>query len=267
MALARGLGDKAAEAEAASGLGAVHLLMDDPNSALRHHQLELSIAEGLNAAGLQARACANLGVTQETLGQYEEAIRLQEQSLSLAAAAGDQPARATAFASLGRLHHLCGDLPRALSYLQSGLSLSEGLGKREEVARLRHRLGLLHWETGEASISVEHLEKAANLLESLDGTSVSVICGQPNRAELLSETYRMLQKVLISLNRAEEALNWAERSRRSKNNSLDDAAHYSEIIDRQRGVVLYYRYSIFIVGNKYVLNIILKPYTYIKLLY
>lgn len=123
--------------------------MDDPNSALRHHQLELSIAEGLDAAGLQARACANLGVTQETLGQYEEAIRLQEQSLSLAAAAGDQPARAAAFASLGRLHHLCGDLPRALSYLQSGLSLSEGLGRREEAARLRHRLGLVHWEAGE----------------------------------------------------------------------------------------------------------------------
>ncbi|XP_018048138.1 PREDICTED: tetratricopeptide repeat protein 28 [Atta colombica] len=240
LALARGLGDKAAEAEAASGLGAVHLLMDDPNSALRHHQLELSIAEGLDAAGLQARACANLGVTQETLGQYEEAIRLQEQSLSLAAAAGDQPARAAAFASLGRLHHLCGDLPRALSYLQSGLSLSEGLGRREEAARLRHRLGLVHWETGEAIISVEHLEKAANLLESLDGTSVSLSCGQPNRAELLSETYRMLQKVLINLNRAEEALNWAERSRRSKSNSLDDAAHYSEIIDRQRGVILYY---------------------------
>ncbi|KAM0726523.1 Tetratricopeptide repeat protein 28 [Formica fusca] len=240
LALARGLGDKAAEAEAASGLGAVHLLMDDPNSALRHHQLELSIAEGLDAAGLQARACANLGVTQETLGQYEEAIRLQEQSLSLAAAAGDQPARAAAFTSLGRLHHLCGDLPRALSYLQSGLSLSEGLGRREEVARLRHRLGLVHWEAGEASISVEHLEKAANLLESLDGTSVSLTCGQLSRIELLSETYTMLQKVLISLNRAEEALNWAERSRRSKSNSLDDTAHYSEIIDRQRGVILYY---------------------------
>ncbi|XP_076277008.1 uncharacterized protein LOC143207436 [Lasioglossum baleicum] len=240
LALARGLGDKAAEAEAASGLGAVHLLMDDPNSALRHHQLELSIAEGLDAAGLQARACANLGMTQEALGQFEEAIRLQEQSLSLAAAAGDQPARAAAFSSLGRLHHLCGDLSRSLSYLQSGLSLSEGLGRREEAARLRHRLGLVHWEADEATIAVEHLEKAANLLESLDGTSPILTCGQPNKSELLSETYRMLQKVLINLNRAEEALNWAERSRRSKSNCLDEAAHYSEIIDRQRGVILYY---------------------------
>ncbi|XP_012288124.1 tetratricopeptide repeat protein 28 [Orussus abietinus] len=239
LALARGLGDKAAEAEAASGLGAVHLLMDDPNSALRHHQLELSIAEGLDAAGLQARACANLGATQEALGQLDEAIRLQEQSLSLAAAAGDQPARAAAFSSLGRLHHLCGDLSRALSYLQSGLSLSEGLGRREEAARLRHRLGLVHWETGESNVAVEQLEKAANLLESLDGAS-PLVCGQPSRSELLSDTYRMLQKVLVSLNKAEEALNWAERSRRSRNNTFEDATHYSEIIDRQRGIILYY---------------------------
>lgn len=108
LALARSLGDKAAEAEAASGLGAVHLLMNDPDTALQHHQLELSIAESLDAAGLQARACANLAATQEALGQLEEAIRLQEQSLSLAAAAADLPARAAAFSCLGRLHHLCG---------------------------------------------------------------------------------------------------------------------------------------------------------------
>lgn len=239
LTLARGLGDRAGEAEAASGLGAVHLLMDDPSSALRHHQLELSIAESLDAAGLQARACANLGATQEALGQFEEAIRLQEQSLSLAAAAGDQPARAAAFSSLGRLHHLRGDLSRALSYLQSGLSLSEGLGRREEAARLRHRLGLVHWEAGEATTSVEQLERAANLLESLDG-SPPPPSGQPNRADLLSNTYRMLQKVLVSLNRAEEALNWAERSRRCKSRNVDDATHYSEIIDRQRGVILYF---------------------------
>lgn len=242
LALARGLGDRAGEAEAASGLGAVHLLMDDLNSALRHHQLELSIAESLDAAGLQARACANLGATHEALAQFEEAIRLQEQSLSLAAAAGDQVARAAAFSSLGRLHHLCGDLCRALSYLQSGLSLTEGLGRREEAARLRHRLGLVHWEAGEASISVEQLEKAASLLESLDNSSACLvyICGQPSRADLLSQTYSMLQKVLVNLSRPEEALNWAERSRRSRKNSLEDATHYSEIVDRQRGIILYY---------------------------
>lgn len=241
MALARGLGDRAAEAEAASGLGAVHLLMDDPDAALRHHQLELSIAEDLDAAGLQARACANLGATQEALSQYEEAIRLQEQSLSLAAAVGDQAARAAAFSSLGRLHHLCGDLARALSYLQSGLSLSEGLGRREEVAQLRYRLGLVHWQAGEASVAVEQLEKAANLLESLDG-SLSINGGDTKKPHLLMETYGTLQKVLVNLNRAEEALNWAERSRRTRSNSVEDATHYSEIVDRQRGIILYYRY-------------------------
>lgn len=240
--LARGLGDKAAEAEAASGLGAVHLLMHDPDSALRHHQLELAIAEDLDAAGLQARACANLGATQEALGQYEESIRLQEQSLSLAAAAGDQAARAAAFSSLGRLHHLCGDLARALSYLQSGLSLSEGLGRREEVAKLRHRLGLVHWQAGDATIAVEQFEKAANLLESLDGLSSAMSCekNSTKNSSLLRDTYGTLQKVLVNLNRADEALNWAERSRSSIEDVTHYSEHYSEIIDRQKAIVLYY---------------------------
>ncbi|XP_034946071.1 tetratricopeptide repeat protein 28 [Chelonus insularis] len=239
LSLSRSLNDKTAEAEAASGLGAVHLLMDDPDSALKYHQLELSLAQDLDAAGLQARAYGNLGATQEALGQYEEAIRLQEQSLSLAAAAGDQAARATAFSSLGRLHHLRGDLSRALSYLQSGLLLLEGLGRREEVARLRHRLGLVHWQAGDATAAVEQLEKVASLLESLEGSSSILTC-QMKKSNLLAETYGILQKILVGLNRAEEALNWAERSRRSKNHDLEDITHYSDIVDRQKGIVLYY---------------------------
>ncbi|XP_058806021.1 tetratricopeptide repeat protein 28 [Phymastichus coffea] len=245
LTIARNLGDKAAEAEAASGLGAVHLLMDDHNAALQHHELELTIAESLEDTGLQARACANLAATQEALGQLEEAVKLQEQSLSLAAAASDLPARAAAFSSLGRLHHLGGDLPRALSYLQSGLSLYESLNQREEAARLRHRLGLVHWEAGEASIAVEQLEKTVTLLESLKGQNFNLTIlpsfnKQPNRIELLIQTYRMLQKILVSLERAEEALTWAERSRRMKEGASGDATHYSEIVDRQRGIVLYY---------------------------
>ncbi|XP_044002279.1 tetratricopeptide repeat protein 28 [Aphidius gifuensis] len=244
MTLAQDINDRTAQAEATSGLGAVYLLMDDPSSALMHHKIELSIADELDSPALQARACANLGSTQEALGQYEEAIRLQEQSLSLAAAAGDQSARAAAFSSLGRLHHFCGDLSRSLSYLQSGLSLSEGLGmmRKDEIARLRHRLGLVHWQAGEHNIAIEQLEKAANLLETFDFIgATSIPCSPGKKINLLSDTYENLQKILVSLNRPEESLNWAERSRSKKIKNHDNTiVHYSDIIDRQKGIVLYY---------------------------
>ncbi|XP_023245783.1 tetratricopeptide repeat protein 28 [Copidosoma floridanum] len=249
LTLARGLGDKNLEGEAASSLGAVHLLMDEPSVALQHHELELAIAENLGNAGLQARACANLATTREALGQHEEAIRLQQQSLSLAAKAADLPARATAFAGLGRLHHLRGDLQRALSFLQSSLALWEGLGHREEVARLYHRIGFVYWANGDAEAAFKQLEKAAALLDSGDdgfpvGLAPRIIScpKQPSRAELLSQTSRTLQKILVSLGRNEEALGWAENARRSGGpTSREDAAtHYSEIVDRQRGIVIYY---------------------------
>jgi hypothetical protein len=101
----------------------------------------------------------------------------------------------------------------------------------------------VHWEAGEATISVEQLEKAAALFESLENYAASYT-QQSSKLELLAQTYRMLQKVLVSLGRTDEALNWAERSRRTKENVTEEVTHYSEIVDRQRAVVLYYRYSI-----------------------
>lgn len=100
----------------------------------------------------------------------------------------------------------------------------------------------MQWESGETNISVEQLEKAANLLESLDISLMNLRYDQLNKFEILSQTYRMLQKVLITLNRPEEALKWAEKLRQYKDNSSDDGFSYSEIIDKQRGVVLYFRY-------------------------
>lgn len=139
---------------------------------------------------------------------------------------------------------LSGDLPRALSYLQSGLSLTEAPSRRDEAARLRHRLGLVQWASGESEAAVEQLEKAAALLESRGAPGPSSCLQRPSKSELLAETYRVLQKVLVGLGRAEQALHWAERARRSRDagGGMDEpAVHFSDIVDRQKGVVLYYR--------------------------
>ncbi|CAB0037126.1 unnamed protein product [Trichogramma brassicae] len=250
LALARETGDKYAEAEAAAGLGAVHLLRGEPQAALQQHQAEYELAESLQAVGLQARACGNLAAVHEAQGRVDEAIRLHEKALSLAAAASgaDLGQRASVFASLGRLHHLNGDLARALSYLQSGLSLAEGLGHAEETARLRHRLGLVHWDNGDWPGAAEQLEKAAALLEAQSPSSSSSwrsarsssprLAQKPSKAELLGETYRALQRICVHLGKHEEALCWAERSRRGAKD--DVAASVTELVDRQKALVLYF---------------------------
>ncbi|XP_023318529.1 tetratricopeptide repeat protein 28 [Trichogramma pretiosum] len=252
LALARETGDKYAEAEAAAGLGAVHLLRGEPQAALQQHQAEYELAESLQAVGLQARACGNLAAVHEAQGRVDEAIRLHEKALSLAAAASgaDLGQRASVFASLGRLHHLNGDLARALSYLQSGLSLAEGLGHAEETARLRHRLGLVHWDNGDWPGAAEQLEKAAALLEAqspITGSSTSWcsarsssprLAQKPSKAELLGETYRALQRICVHLGKHEEALCWAERGRRGAKD--DVAASVTELVDRQKALVLYF---------------------------
>ena len=106
--MSRDINDKVAEVEAISSLGAVHLLMDDVDGAMKYHQQELELARNLRDIGLQARACSNIAGVHEATGKLEESIKLHEQSLGLAATAADQVVRASAFANLGRLHHLNG---------------------------------------------------------------------------------------------------------------------------------------------------------------
>lgn len=124
--------------------------------------------------------------------------------------------------------------------MQSGLSLFEGLGRRDETAKLRYRLGLVHYQNRELTIAVEQLEKAANLLESLFNVSFAQSHDSLSKAEVTTQTYRLLQKVLVNLGKPEEALAWAEKLRRFKDKTKEDFTSWKEIVDKQRGIVLYF---------------------------
>jgi hypothetical protein len=191
-------------------------------------------------------------------------VRYQEQHLSIAASTNDQLAKTVAYSSLGRVHQLLGNRTQAVAYLTQGLCIAEALGRRDEEARIRNRLGLTLWSNGDLDGAQKQLEAATHLLETIRREARNTPDYKLSLFELQSSSYQVLQRVLVGLNRQDEALVVAERGRnrafvdlllerqglndgRSKNkhNRFDDVITNSldqikDIVNRQRASVLYY---------------------------
>lgn len=224
--LARQSADRSLEAAAYSSLGIAHRTKRNLDKALGFHTQELTLRQEIFDLRGECRAHGNLGAVHMDLAQYTHAIKCYQEQLDRARELNDSSVEAQALGNLGI----------------AKLNMSQSLGMRKyEVVKLRHRLGLVHWQAGEHNLGIEQLEKAANLLESLDDSTItSNLDSSGKKVNLLLEIYENLQKILVNINRSEEALNWAERSRKPRTNNHDDTTHYSEIIDRQRGIILYY---------------------------
>lgn len=260
--IARELDDKILESDAVCGLGTVYQQMGEYTTALRYYQNDLEIAEQLEISTLQSRAYGNLGAVYESLGNFDQAVRFQEQHLSIANSTNDQLAKTLAYSSLGRVHQFLGNRTQAISYLTQGLCIAETLGRRDEEARIRNRLALALLSNNDLEGSQKQLEAATQVLESIRRETRNAADYKLSLFELQSSSYQVLQKVLICLNKQEEALIVAERSRnrafvdlllerqglsdmKSKSRRLDDFSpntldHLKDIVNRQRASVLYY---------------------------
>ncbi|CAL1529180.1 unnamed protein product [Lymnaea stagnalis] len=212
LSLAQEMGDATCQGDAACGLGGVYQQMGEYDTALTYHQMDLRIAEETNNTACQCRAYGNLGLSHESLGNLEEAVRHQEQHLSIAAQMNDGVAKTLAYSSLGRVHHALGHYTQAVQYLQQGLQIAEQLRRREDEAKIRHRLGLALWAAGDLDQCQQQLHRAADLFEMIRRESQCSSEYRLSLFDLQTACYQTLQRVLVSLNRHDEALVVAERA-------------------------------------------------------
>ncbi|CAH1132763.1 unnamed protein product [Ceutorhynchus assimilis] len=259
--IARELNDRIMESEALCGLGNVYHQMGEYSTALKYHQNDLEIAEQLDMPNFQSRACGNIGNVYEALGNLDQAVRYQEQHLSIAMSTNDQIAKALAYSSLGRVHQLFGNRTQAIAYLTQGLCIAEALGRRDEEAKIRNRLGLALYANGDLEGAQKQLESATQLLESIRREIRNSSEYKLSLFELQSSSYQVLQKVLVTLNRCDDALVTAERGRnrafvdlllerqgleqkpKNKNSSIlgiNTLDQLKDIVNRQRAAAIYY---------------------------
>ncbi|XP_068143002.1 tetratricopeptide repeat protein 28 [Drosophila tropicalis] len=275
--LAQGLQDRVLESDAISALGQVKQRMGEHVEALKLHQQDLQLCTELSSPDLQARALSNLGAVHESLGQQAEALKRYERQLSrqrntptiTASTDGDgsqflghqaealkcyerqlelssdRLGKALACLALGRVYHQLEQHSRAVEYLRQGLASAQSIGKSEEEAKIRHQLGLALRSSGDAEDARLQLETAAQLLESVRHEQRSP---ETRLAlyDLQTSCYHLLQQLLVTLQRTEDALVAAERCKARggadevNKSPLVDGDAIQEAVNRGRMPVLYY---------------------------
>uniref|UniRef100_A0A0K2TA00 Uncharacterized protein n=1 Tax=Lepeophtheirus salmonis TaxID=72036 RepID=A0A0K2TA00_LEPSM len=247
---AKDLGNKLEEGLSAHGLGNVYRKMGDSDSALKYHHLDLSISEESDDKNGQARAFGSIGLLFEDIGHPEDALSYYERNLNLNKFVNDLIGETKAYVSIGRIHLNQGNLDKAISCFSQGLICAEQSNNKENEARLRHSLGMAHWQREDLESALVHLSQSANLLENIRKSI-------PEREYILklglydiqTECYEILQRVLVQLNKPNEALVIAEQSRTRVETSLNDHVNnyvprsvqdIINIVNRQKASVLYY---------------------------
>lgn len=191
ISIARELGDRTVEANAASALGCAHQLIGQNSVALHYHKLDLEIGKELDQPLLQCRAYGNIGNVEEVLGNLNDAIKYQEEHLSVASQIDDKTAKAAAYGSLGSLHHTLGHTSQAVIYLTQALQSIDMTRKPDEEGRIRFKLGMALLADNQTDAARGHLEHSSELLDN--ALNANNLENSQSIKLLRSECYQALQ--------------------------------------------------------------------------
>jgi tetratricopeptide (TPR) repeat protein len=137
---ARHTGDRAAEARALNGLGAVNLRQRRHRHAVGHFEQALALYREVDDQSAQGSVLDNLGFVEIVQGHCERAVGHFMQSLAIHRGVGDRNGEAHVLASLGFVELRLGRYQQASDHLRLSLDLFRDTSDRVGVV---HALGLL----------------------------------------------------------------------------------------------------------------------------
>ncbi|CAD5120927.1 DgyrCDS9482 [Dimorphilus gyrociliatus] len=213
LRIAKSENDLNLEADAACGLGGVFQQMGVYEKALEYHELDLSLAKIIENSAAQCRAFGNLGLANESLGQLEKAFEHQQKHLNCASAMNDGVAQTLALSSLGRIQYALGKHDSAIDYLRKGLDIAQELGRTADQAKIHHRLGLALFARGTLTDALHHLSTATELLDDIRRDSQLANEYRLSLFDLQTAALHAQLRVLVALNRIDDALVLAEQAR------------------------------------------------------
>lgn len=247
------LGDKLGMSISMLNIGDLHQLQGNYQLSLDYFQKSLALREALGDKEGIATALSALGDGYRMVGRYDLALESLRRSLSLREALGNKPRIARTLHNLGNVLLSQGDASAARQFYERALVLEEGAGDRERSVDTLNMLSLAYEKQGASEKAVETASRAASLarqigymgglwparavagrahralkqtaearaaLDEAIGTIESVRAraaggeqeGQYFFADKISP-YAEMVALLVSQNRHEEALQYAERAR------------------------------------------------------
>ncbi|MBG0853485.1 tetratricopeptide repeat protein [Streptomyces spinoverrucosus] len=163
LALARRLGDAAAEGYALGDLAGMHFLTGRQSEALALSDQALAIWRRLGTVSWIRRCLNNRGLLLEGLGRYAESEDALRQSLGYSRRLCDPYGEAVTYSHLGNLYEHT-DPRAAIEHHRRSLALGVGIGAVIVQHTAHCNIGYAHLTLGEPAAAVEHFEESLRIL-------------------------------------------------------------------------------------------------------
>jgi tetratricopeptide (TPR) repeat protein len=168
---ARRSGDRSAEAEALTNLGAGYLRLGRFQQAADQLQHALTLAGEIGDRRGEARALNNLGATYERLGSYQQAADHYLRALPLFRELGDPTGEAHTLGNLGIVYLRWADYDNAAGHLDLALARFREIGDRSGEAGALDHLGVVYLRSDRHEVAVDHHRQALALFHELGNRS------------------------------------------------------------------------------------------------
>jgi len=211
LEISQQIGNRQGEAHSLIILVMTYLSQGDHQRAIDFLQQSLAIFQQIGNRKGEAASLRALGDAYLFLRDHQKAINFLQQSLQIEQQIGNHEGKAASLGSLGNAYRLLGDHQKAIDFFQQSLDICQQTGSRPGKACSLEGLGLAFFESGNLTAAETTLKQAMKVYESLrvgleDKYKISIF-------ERHSNTYQMLQQVLVAQNKTNDALEIAERGR------------------------------------------------------
>jgi class 3 adenylate cyclase/tetratricopeptide (TPR) repeat protein len=168
LALFREVGDRRGEGRALNNLGIARGMQMDPGGAQRHYEQALALSRQIGDRRGEGLALMNLGLTVQGYGSFMEARARCAEALQVSEEIGDRYNQSGLLGNLGDVLRDLGAYEEAWSYYRRALDISREVGYPEN--RILYELALLCHQVGDDKAACEHARQSAQLAEQMNDT-------------------------------------------------------------------------------------------------
>ena len=207
LALARQVGDQAAESKILWLLILVYHVTNRPAQAIESGERSLALARQLDLREQMAYTLNDLGNhLYSANGPLERAVAVLQEAISLWKEFHNQPMLANSLAAAAMVQTYAGEYDQALTFSDDALQISLAIENLWGQSYSRFRLGYIYWEWGEPDRAISIMNKCIHLGE-LSGFTVP----QAETRAILAYVYGYLGAIERGLELAQIALTIAEK--------------------------------------------------------
>ena len=213
LSIAKKLGDKLGEGRGYMNLGNTYISLGKLEEAKENYEKRQTIAIEVSDKAGEGRALGSLGNVEQELGDFNKALNYHNQHLAIAKATCDKYSEGRSYLNLGETYKGLQNFEEAFSCHKKALSIARETGDRELEGMTYANIGEINQSLREFKEASESYQSSVNLLNILRAHVQAEDVWKITFRELYRKCYHSLWRMLLKLEKIEEALYAAEEGR------------------------------------------------------